>query len=170
MDNIKLIILDVDGTLTDGKITMDTDGKEFKNFNVKDGMAIAQAIKFNIGIALLTGRSSNIVDARAKELGIKDTFQGIKNKRDKVTELAKNKKLKLEEIAFIGDDINDLEAMKMVGFKGCPLDASSEIKEISDFVSTQKGGEGAVREIIEEILKTQGVWGKVIEDFEYINQ
>lgn len=170
MDNIKLIILDVDGTLTDGKITIGSDGSEYKSYNVKDGIAIAQALKCKIGIAILTGRTSKIVEIRAKELGIKDIFQGLRTKRDKVEELAKSNGLNLEEVAYIGDDINDLEAMQVVGFKGCPSDASSEIKEISDFVSTQKGGEGAVREIIELILEQQGLWKKLIKNYNYINQ
>lgn len=170
MGNIKLIILDVDGTLTDGQITIGSDGKEYKNFNVKDGMAITQSLNNNIGIAIITGRTSQIVEIRAKELGINNVYQGIKNKSDKVKELANKNKINLEEVAFIGDDINDLEAMHIVGFRGCPLDASNEVKEVSDFVSSQKGGYGAVREIIEYILKQQGTWEKIVNDFKYINQ
>lgn len=158
MENIKLIILDVDGTLTDGKLTIDSNGNEYKSFNVKDGMAISMAMKCNIDVVILTGRSSKIVEIRARELGIEDVFQGIKTKRNIILEVAKIKKLKLEEIAFIGDDINDLEAMQIVGFKACPSDASSEIKEIVDIISLQKGGDGAVREIIEIIMKKQGLW------------
>jgi 3-deoxy-D-manno-octulosonate 8-phosphate phosphatase (KDO 8-P phosphatase) len=170
MGNIKLIILDVDGTLTDGQITIGSDGKEYKNFNVKDGMAISQSINCNIDVAILTGRTSQIVDIRAKELGISDVFQGLKNKIDKVRELANKYQIKLEEVAYIGDDINDLEAMKLVGFRGCPLDASIEVKDISDFISSQKGGNGAVREIIEHILKQQGLWEKIVNSFKYTNQ
>jgi 3-deoxy-D-manno-octulosonate 8-phosphate phosphatase (KDO 8-P phosphatase) len=170
MEIIKLIILDVDGTLTDGKITIGSDGSEHKNFDVKDGMAISQAIKSNISVAILTGRSSSVVQTRAKELGIKDVFQGLRTKRDKVEELAKRKGVKLKEVAYIGDDINDLEAMQVVGFKGCPSDACNEIKEISDYISSKPGGNGAVREIIEFLLKEQGIWDNIIGNFRYINQ
>lgn len=170
MNNIKLIILDVDGTLTDSKITLSSNGSEYKSFNVKDGMAIGQALKFNIDIAILTGRSSEIVEIRAKELGIIDVFQGLKTKKRKVLELTKSKKLKLEEVAFIGDDINDLEAMQIVGLKGCPSDACLEVKAIADIVSTQKGGEGAVREIIETILRNQGIWVTAIDESKSIKQ
>lgn len=153
MSAIKLIILDVDGTLTNGKITFDYAGREYKDFNVKDGMGIKLALNRNIEVVILSGRISKVVEIRAKELGISALYQGVMNKRKKVEEIAREKNILLKDIAFIGDDINDLEAMQVVGFKGCPLDASTDIARISDFVSSKNGGDGSVREIIDFILK-----------------
>lgn len=169
MKIIKLIAIDVDGTLTDGKIIFFSNGVESKNFNVKDGMAISLALHSNIEIVFITGRSSNIVDIRAKELGVDNVYQGVKDKRSKVYELSKIRDIKLENIAFIGDDVNDLEAMKVVGMTCCPSDASLEVKKISHIVSNKKGGEGAVREIIELILRKQGDW-PISFDSIYTNQ
>lgn len=170
MKNIKLIVLDVDGTLTDGSIHIDNLGNEIKTFNVKDGMGIAQAIKNGIECVIITGRKSNIVKMRAEELGIKYVYQGIHNKKQQLEYILKDLKIDFKNTAYIGDDINDLEVMKLVGFSGCPSDSVEEIKEISDFISIYNGGKGAVREIIEYILKKEKLWTHIVSKYEGLAQ
>lgn len=165
MDKVKLIILDVDGTLTDGKIYYDSLGNEMKAFNAKDGMAIAQAIKNNVNIAIITGRKSTIVDKRAKELGINHVYQGVHSKVEVLEIILKNLNINSSEVMYIGDDINDIQIMNKVGFTGCPKDAVDEVKNISKIISTKNGGNGAVREIIEAVLKQQGKWASIIEQY-----
>lgn len=153
VSQIKLVILDVDGTLTDGKIYYDNNGNESKAFNVKDGLAISTFIKNNINVAIITGRDSMIVARRASELGIRDLYQGVDNKLEIVKLIIDKHKLLLDEVIYIGDDLNDLEVMRYLPCTGCPADASNEIRRICSIVATRSGGDGAVREILEEILK-----------------
>lgn len=150
---IELIVLDVDGCLSDGKITYSDSGEEIKSFNVKDGLAIASWIKLGKKVAIITGRKSKIVEKRANELGIEYYFQGIKNKLEKLDELLNSLGLKRENVAAIGDDFNDYKMLKSVGLSFAPLNAANEIKEIVDIVLSKSGGNGAVREMIEFILK-----------------
>ena len=161
---IKLILLDVDGTLTDGGIYRDNNGEEFKKFNVKDGYVIINARKIGIDFGIITGRKSELVRIRAEELKIKYLYQGISEKVPILEELMESYNLKKEEIAYMGDDLNDLGIMKKVGLKGAPQDAVSEVKGIADFVSSKKGGEGAVREFVEFILKKEEKWSKFLEN------
>lgn len=170
MNDIKLIILDVDGTLTDGKIYIDSLGNEMKAFNVKDGMAISQAIKHGIDCAIITGRNSEIVNKRAIELGINHVYQGIHNKEQQLKFILRDLNLSETNCAYIGDDINDLEVMKQVKFSACPNNAANEIIECSDFVSRYDGGNGAVREIIEHILKKQDLWNGIITKYKGVSQ
>lgn len=165
---IKLIVLDVDGTLTDGKLYMDDGNNSWKAFNVKDGFAIVQWINFGGIVAIITGKTSNIVARRREELGIQELSQGIGNKISELNKILEKYKLNLNEVAYIGDDINDLGVMRKVGFSACPNDAVEEVKKISNYISKFKGGDGAVREIIEKIMKDCGLWDKVIE--KYITQ
>lgn len=149
----KYLILDVDGTLTDGKIYMGQNGEVMKAFNIKDGIGIHDIlIPAGIIPVIITGRSSDIVLNRCKELGITEVYQGVKNKIEKLTEITKD----LKSVAYIGDDINDLPCMKSVkeagGIIGCPADAVHKVKEISDYICKTKGGDGAVREFIEWIM------------------
>lgn len=170
MNNIKLIVLDVDGTLTDGKVYYDNNGNEFKSFNVKDGMGIGQAIKSGIEFAIITGRSSLSVDRRSRELGIQHIYQGINCKKEVVEILLDKLNLTYENILYIGDDINDLEVMSYVKYAACPANSVEEIKEISFFISKYNGGEGAVREIIEYVLKKQGKWDKIVKNYSWVVQ
>lgn len=149
---IKIIAMDVDGTLTDGKIYMGNNKEIMKAFNVKDGLGIKKAIKNNIISAIITGRTSKIVEHRASELTITEVFQGVNDKLKVLDELAQKYKVSKKEIAFIGDDINDMEAMQNCGFVACPNNAINEVKDISNFISKYNGGDGAVREIIDHIL------------------
>lgn len=149
---IKLIVLDVDGCLTDGRIIYSSDGSETKNFNVKDGLAISSWIKMGYHIAIITGRESSIVERRAKELGIKYLFQGVKDKEKVLGELVDLLKLKNYEIAAIGDDLNDLRMLKRAGRSFTPKDGVKEIREIVDTILTCNGGDGAVREMIDILV------------------
>ena len=149
---IKLIILDVDGVMTDGTITYDSEGREYKSFNVKDGFGIVTAIKNGIKVAVITGRHSFMVERRCKELGIEDVYHGVNNKL-KVYEMLKEKyNLRDEEIAFMGDDIPDLPVLKRAGISGAPADAVEVVKKNAVFISSLPGGKGAVREFIDYIF------------------
>lgn len=153
MEKIDTIFLDVDGTLTDGRVYLDNGSNEFKSFNVKDGLMIAAALKKGYELIIITGRSSEVVSRRAAELGIEECYQGIKNKKEVLEQLMQKKKFDYSNLAYLGDDLNDLAVMKKARFAGCPADAVEEIKEVSDLVSNFKGGEGAVREILSYIFK-----------------
>lgn len=148
-------MLDVDGCLTDGKIIYASDGSEIKNFNVKDGLAISSWIKMGFQAAIITGRESNIVAKRAKELGISHLFQGVKDKESVLKELLERLNLKQYEVGAIGDDLNDYKMLRSVGRSFTPKDGAKEIRELVDTVLTSKGGDGAVREMI-DILVDEG--------------
>jgi len=149
---IKLIVLDVDGCLTDGKIIYSADGIESKNFNVKDGLAIATWIRMGNQVAIITGRQSDIVKRRADELGIQHLFQGIKDKDRVLRELVESLSLKFYEVSAIGDDLNDYNMLAQVGKSFTPSDGVKEIKELVNNVLTHSGGDGAVREMIDTLV------------------
>lgn len=156
MKNIKYLIMDVDGTLTDGKIYISNDGELMKAFNVKDGYGIHDiAIPTGIIPVIITSRISDIVDKRCKELSIEKVYQGISNKVEKLKTISNN----FSELAYIGDDINDLSCMQLIkeagGIVGCPADAVQEVLDIADFISKKNGGCGAVREFIEFLTQYQ---------------
>lgn len=153
---IKLFVMDVDGTLTDGKIYIGEDGEIMKAFDVKDGYAIACVLpKVDITPVIITGRKSKIVEQRAKELKIAELHQGISNKLLKLQEVAEKYKVDLEEVAYIGDDLNDIECMELCGLSACPSDAIREVVDKCDYVCKQPGGRGAVREFIDWILRNK---------------
>lgn len=152
LQNIKLLILDVDGTLTDGGIYYDKEGHELKKFNAKDGLGIVLAQKSGIDVMFLTGRSSVIVEKRAIELKVKYLFQGIGDKAEFLDKFMNERDIPKQAVAYVGDDLNDYEAMKLAGITACPADAADEIREISNIVLTRNGGCGAVREFIDKIL------------------
>lgn len=149
---IKLIVLDVDGCLTNGDIIYTSNGEETKHFNVKDGLAISSWIKMGNHAAIITGRESKIVEKRAKELGIKYLFQHVKDKEGILKELTSKLKLKSYEIAAIGDDLNDYKMLEFVGRSFTPKDGVKEIRELVDTVLSLRGGEGAVREMIDILV------------------
>ena len=155
---IKLVLLDVDGTLTDGGIYRGNNGEELKRFNVKDGYAIVNAQKLGIEFGIITGRKSELVEIRSNELKIKYLYQEISEKTVILEEIMKKTGLTKEEIAYMGDDLNDILIMKQSGLTGAPKDAADEVIQIVDFVSEKNGGSGAVREFIEHILKKDGKW------------
>lgn len=151
--NVKYFVMDVDGTLTDGKIYMGASGEMFKAFNIKDGCGINDILKpMGVVPIIITGRESQILLNRCKELGIEEIYQGVSNKIDKLRVITNN----LGEVAYIGDDINDLSCMIPIkeagGIIGCPKDAAEKVVQLADFVSKRNGGDGAVREFIEWLL------------------
>jgi len=161
---IKLLILDVDGVLTDGSIILNSDGKEIKSFHVRDGHGVKMAQKAGIEVAIVSGRNSKVVELRAEELGITEVYQGIHKKSSVYEALLKRCNLKDKNVAFMGDDIVDIELFKRAGLSAVPKDADDRVKRLADFVSTKEGGRGAVRELIEFILKSsnrlEGVSGE----------
>jgi 3-deoxy-D-manno-octulosonate 8-phosphate phosphatase (KDO 8-P phosphatase) len=149
---IKLLVVDVDGTLTDGSITHHSDGCESKMFNAHDGLIMKVLPQLGIDIAIITGRDSSVTQDRANYLGVKHCLQGIDDKVTAMRYLGYD----LSDVAYIGDDLNDYAAMQLCKFKGCPADAVPEIKGIVDYVSICTGGKGAVRDICEYLLKQLG--------------
>jgi len=153
--SIELIVLDVDGTLTDGKITYTQNGDEVKSFCVKDGLAIASWIKLGKHVAIITGRNSKIVERRAKELGIKHFYQGIHNKQEVLEEILEELNLTMQNVASCGDDLNDYKMLKASKYSFVPNNASSYVKEIATTILTKHGGSGAVREMVEQLIKDE---------------
>lgn len=156
MKNIKYLVMDVDGTLTDGKIYMSTQGEWCKAFNIKDGCGIHDIAIFNgITPVIITGRKSDIVLNRCKELSIREVYQGVSNKIEKLTSITSD----LSVVAYIGDDINDLSCMSSVkaagGIVGCPKDAVKKVLELADYVADHNGGDGAVRDFIEWLVEDE---------------
>lgn len=154
---IRLLVMDVDGTLTDGKIYMGNSGELFKAFDIKDGCGIHDLLKPNgIEPVIITGRTSVILENRAKEIGIDCLFQGVTDKTTQLEQILHERNLELSNVAFIGDDINDIKCMQKViaggGVAACPYDAVDEVKEIVDYVCKRTGGNGAVRDFIGWIL------------------
>ncbi|MEZ7891056.1 MAG: HAD-IIIA family hydrolase [Candidatus Wallbacteria bacterium] len=163
--HIKLIAMDVDGVLTNGEIIMSTNGEEIKAFSVHDGVGIKLAHAAGIATAIITGRSSSIVAKRAQELGVGDVFQGVTNKETIFEELLAKYNLKEYNVAYIGDDINDLGILKRAGVKIATLNAVTEVKDIADFTTEFEGGRGAVRDAINTILSKKGILKETIQKY-----
>ena len=155
ISKIKLIVFDVDGTMTDGKLYYSANGEELKRFSVRDGLGTILLNLAGIITAIITSENSPIVTARAKKLKIEHVILGSRNKTEAIRQLQKELNFSLEEIAFVGDDLNDLDVLQMVGFSACPNNAVNVVKDVVDFVSSYNGGDGAIREIAEEILILQ---------------
>lgn len=153
LKNINLLVMDVDGTLTDGKIYVGNNGEVFKAFNVKDGYAIARCKNYKITTAIITGKTSEIVNIRAKELGINEVFQGIKNKLETLEYIINKYGYSWNEVAYIGDDEMDIACMKKCGFSACPIDSVESVLNTVDYICQRKGGDGAVRELLDKIFK-----------------
>lgn len=152
---IKLIVLDVDGTLSDGNIIYSDNGTEIKAFNVKDGLGIAAWIKLGREVAIITGRESKLVENRAKELKITYVKQGIKDKAQALKEILAEANISLDEVAVIGDDLNDLSMLRLVRHSYAPKDAAKIVKQNVRKVLKQKGGRGAVRAMIDKLIKKE---------------
>ncbi len=161
--SIELIVLDVDGTMTDSRITYSENGDEIKSFNVKDGLAIASWRKLGKQVAIITGRSSSIVARRAKELRIEHFYQGIDNKKELLEELLEKLDLTMENVAAIGDDLNDLQMLKSAKISFVPRDASAYVDKIATVILSKRGGDGAVREMIEHLIVKEGLEEKYLE-------
>jgi len=159
---VRLIALDVDGVLTDGKITFTSSGDEIKSFHVRDGHAVKLAMRAGMTVALITGRQSSIVARRADELGITLVFQDALDKAQTLEVLLAKTGFTPEQTAYMGDDVVDLPVLKAVGLGCAPSDADAEVLAMVPFVTRARGGEGAVREMIQFILSVQGSWEKVM--------
>jgi 3-deoxy-D-manno-octulosonate 8-phosphate phosphatase (KDO 8-P phosphatase) len=162
---IRLLLLDVDGILTDGRILFDTKGREMKFFHVHDGQGIRWLLSEGIQVGLLSGRSSGAVEMRAKELGISFLFQGIEDKMNIFEKLLQKTKLDQEQVAFMGDDLIDLQLLKNVGFSISVKNGHPLVQNEVDYVTSATGGYGAVREVSEIICKAQGKWEAILRNY-----
>ena len=161
---IKLLAMDVDGTLTDGSMIF-LDGGQVKVYSVRDGLGITLAMRLGLKVAWITGNAGHAVTERASSLGVTDVYQGIRHKGAAIRELMGNHGLTREEVAFIGDDLNDIPAMEQAGFSFAVADAVEEVRACADIVTERMGGRGAVREAIEAILKSRGGWDEAVSSF-----
>ncbi|WP_395626901.1 KdsC family phosphatase, partial [Daejeonella sp.] len=152
LKHIKAILLDVDGVLTNGNLLLTESGEQLRQFYIKDGYALQLAVKRGIKIAALSGAKSKGVEHRLKGLGIQDVFLGLDSKIEVYQNYLAQNNLSSKEILFVGDDMPDLQVMKLVGLAVCPADAVEEIKAISHYISPKNGGEGCVRDIVEKVL------------------
>ncbi|HEX7549580.1 MAG TPA: HAD-IIIA family hydrolase [Candidatus Methylomirabilis sp.] len=155
---VTLLLLDVDGVLTDGRIIYDADGREIKAFHVRDGHGIKMLQRAGVEVGIITGRRSPVVEIRARELGITLVRQGAPDKVATWREILNEKGLAPEETAYVGDDIVDIPVMRSVGFAATVRDAEAEVIEVADYVAGRRGGRGAVREIIDFLLHARGAW------------
>lgn len=162
---IRMILMDVDGTLTDGTLLVLPDGEELKAYHVKDGTGILMAHLAGLKTGIITGKSSKSLEKRAEKLRIFEVYQGILDKKQILNEILKKYSLSLDQVAYIGDDLGDLEVIKSVGLAGAVADAHPEVKKHSHFICSVSGGKGAVREFIEFILESQNKWGIVEKKF-----
>tara|TARA_B100001564_G_scaffold130828_1_gene109496 strand:- start:61071 stop:61580 length:510 start_codon:yes stop_codon:yes gene_type:complete len=158
LKNINTLIFDVDGVLTNGDVLVTTNGEILRNMNTKDGFALKTAINSGLNVCIISGGNNLGVKKRLKDLGIENIILGTLNKLKDLNKLITKLKIKKENVMYMGDDIPDLNAMMSVGLACCPNDAVNEVRKIADYVSHLKGGDGAVRDIIEQILKIQGHW------------
>lgn len=168
LQQIKLLALDVDGVLTDGSINIGNDGELFKGFNAKDGLGISAALRNGLQVAIITGRKSEIIHKRAAELGIKLLCEGVHNKYAELLRLQSDLGLAKSQVAYIGDDLNDLPAFSAAGLSFSPADGSEDVKVEADCILQNNGGRGAVREAIELIFKAQNKWSQIVAGYKQI--
>ncbi len=164
LKHIELLLLDVDGVMTDGRIIWDANGTEIKFFNVKDGHGIKLVQRAGIQVGIITGRTSPVVDLRAKELGIEILYQGALRKLDSYEDIKQRTGLADHQIAYMGDDVIDVPVMRRVGFSAAPADALPEVQEVAAYVARARGGWGAVRELCDLLLKGRGMWQQLVAD------
>jgi 3-deoxy-D-manno-octulosonate 8-phosphate phosphatase (KDO 8-P phosphatase) len=158
LTKIKMLVFDMDGVLTNGKLFVMPDGNWFRTSDIKDGFAIQLAVKSNMIVAVITGSHDIGMELRLKHLGVTEFHQQVKSKSDSLKYLINKYNLSEHEVLFMGDDIPDLEAFEVCGVSVCPADAAVELIENADYISVKTGGNGCVREIIEKVLKAQGKW------------
>jgi 3-deoxy-D-manno-octulosonate 8-phosphate phosphatase (KDO 8-P phosphatase) len=159
---IELLLLDVDGVLTDGVIIYDDQGVEAKHFHVRDGTAIALWRKAGKRAAILSGRGSRVVNQRARELGISPVIQGVTHKEDPFRKLIDELGLTPQQVCYMGDDLADLPVLAAVGLAACPADAVPEVRRLAHLVTAAPGGRGAVREVVERVLVHQNAWHRAL--------
>ena len=163
---LKLVAMDVDGVLTNGTVTYDSSGLEHKSFCIKDGLGIKLLQKAGLRVALITGRSSAMVERRAAELGITDLIQGREDKLTALQEMVALMGCTLEDAAYMGDDLPDLAAIKGAAYGACPADAVGPVRDAADFIATTQGGQGAVREWAETLLRARGEWETLVKTYD----
>ena len=161
--DITTFIFDVDGVLTDGTITVTTDGEMLRTMNIKDGFALKTAVDAGFNLCIISGGSNEGVRKRLAGLGIKDIFLGAHNKIEQLNEYTSKNNILMSQVLYMGDDIPDFPVMKLAGLPCCPQDAVQEIKAISKYISHKNGGKGAVRDVIEQVLKVQGKWNNYFD-------
>ncbi len=163
--SVDWLLLDVDGVLTDGAIILDDQGVETKHFYVRDGSAIALWRQAGHRVAILSGRSAPLVERRAAELGIAPVLQGASRKGEAFNAFLRDQGIDARQVCYVGDDLPDLPVLRVAGLSACPADAAPEVREAVHMVATAPGGRGAVREIIEVILKQQGTWESLVAGY-----
>lgn len=166
---IKLLILDVDGVLTDGRIIIDDLGNETKNFDVRDGHGLRLLMRCGIDVVFLTGRKSKVLEYRAKELEVNEVYQNAKNKVKVLEDILRKRNINGDNVAYVGDDIVDVPVFLKVGFSVAVADAVIYAREAADYITEKRGGRGAVREVCEMILKAQGKWGEIASRYDLNN-
>jgi 3-deoxy-D-manno-octulosonate 8-phosphate phosphatase (KDO 8-P phosphatase) len=166
LDKIELLVLDVDGVLTDGRIILTASGDEAKAFNVKDGSGIKYWLRTGGKVALITGRRSEVVARRAEELGISVVRQGCKDKLPVFHGVLEELGFKPPQAAVVGDDLTDLPMIRGCGYGACPADAVEEVRDAVDYVCERPGGSGCVREVVERLLKNTGKWTSIMARYE----
>lgn len=162
---IKLVVLDVDGVLTDGRITLNSRGQESKSFHARDGLGIRAAIGAGLQVGVLSSRCSTVVNCRMSELGVDLIIQGERNKKLGMTKIIRRAGVNGDQTAFLGDDLLDLPAMQVCGYPMAVADAAEEVKALAEYVTKVPGGYGAVRDAMEHILKSQGLWDQVVSKY-----
>jgi 3-deoxy-D-manno-octulosonate 8-phosphate phosphatase (KDO 8-P phosphatase) len=165
---IRLFLFDVDGVLTDGTVVMHADGSESKGFHIRDGAAIVWAQRAGLTVGLLSARSSGATAHRAAQLAVRIVEQGVKSKLKAYEQIARDVRIADSDIAYMGDDLLDLPVLARVGLSAAPADAAPEVRERVDWVSSHGGGRGAVRELIELVLRAQRRWDDVLR--QYVSQ
>jgi 3-deoxy-D-manno-octulosonate 8-phosphate phosphatase (KDO 8-P phosphatase) len=163
--DIRLIISDVDGVWTDGKIIYTGETREIKEFNVRDGLAVKLAQKVGVTVALLTSRRSPALVRRARELGIHELQQGSANKLDSCQSLLDKLDVRFDQVLYLGDDLPDLAPMLRAGISAAPADAADEVRNAAHWKLSCRGGQGAFRETVERLLRERGDWDSILEDF-----
>lgn len=158
LDKIKLLILDLDGVFTDGNIILNEDGSESKRFNLHDGHGIKMLLRTGVKAAIISGREARVTQIRAEQVGIELLYQGQKKKLPAFEKILDDLSLNNEQVAYIGDDLLDLPLVKRAGFGVAVANAVDELKEAADYITKKAGGDGAVREVIDLIMKTTGTW------------
>lgn len=161
-EEIKLVILDVDGVMSDGRIVIDDNGVQSRNFDIKDGMGVVALQMLGVEVAIITSKRSGAVRHRAEELKIKRFYEGIKKKTEAYAQILEEMNISDAEVCYVGDDLVDLSMMKRVGLPVAVADAVPDVLEHAAYVTKARGGYGAVREVAEMILKAQGKWDKLL--------
>ena len=161
LHDITTFVFDIDGVLTDGSVLVTTNGEMLRTMNIKDGYALKTAIDQEYNICIISGGSNEGVRKRLNGLGIKDIYLGVQQKVERLQEYMNGKGISTDELLYMGDDIPDIPVMLMAGLPCCPQDAVPEIKAISRYVSHKNGGKGAVRDVIEQVMKVQGKWNTI---------